>query len=122
PTISVEHFCSLAQIRSMDLHEVEKLLSARPAGEHTYAEILRKETLSVGLSVWPAGDVDGQKPHNEDEVYFVVRGRGKIRVADEQREVGAGALVFVGAQVPHHFCAIVETLHVLVCWAPPHHS
>jgi mannose-6-phosphate isomerase-like protein (cupin superfamily) len=39
--------------------------------------------LSLGLSVWPAGLPDEQRPHAEDEVYYVVEGRGRLQVADE---------------------------------------
>jgi len=53
-------------------------------------------------------------------VYYVISGRGSIRVADEERPVRAGSLVFVAAQVEHRFHDIEEELRVLVFWAPPH--
>jgi mannose-6-phosphate isomerase-like protein (cupin superfamily) len=55
-------------------------------------------------------------------VYYVVEGRGRIRVADEEQSVGAGSVIFVAANVQHHFFEIEETLKVVVFWAPPHHS
>jgi len=106
----------------MDLIDVSKLIAQRDLGQHTYEEFFRAETLSIGLSVWPAGSVDGQRPHAEDEVYYVVAGRGRIRVAAEDAPVQPGSVVFVAAGVEHRFHSIEETLHVLVFWAPPHHS
>jgi mannose-6-phosphate isomerase-like protein (cupin superfamily) len=50
----------------------------------------------------------------------VISGRGTIRVADEDRPVKAGSLVFVAAEVEHRFRDIEEDLRVLVFWAPPH--
>jgi len=50
----------------------------------------------------------------------VVRGRGAIRVADEDRPVRSGSLIFVAAGVEHRFHDIEEELRVLVFWAPPH--
>ena len=89
---------------------------------HGYVDFLASDKLSVGLSVWPAGTIDGQLPHEEDEVYYVISGRGSIRVADEDRPVKPGSLVFVAAHVEHRFHDIEEDLRVLVFWAPPHNA
>ena len=43
-----------------------------------YLEFLRSPALSVGLYVLPAGGVDSQEPHTEDEVYYVLRGTARF--------------------------------------------
>jgi mannose-6-phosphate isomerase-like protein (cupin superfamily) len=53
-------------------------------------------------------------------VYYVISGRGTIRVGGEDRPVKPGSLVFVAARVEHRFHTIEEDLCVLVFWAPPH--
>ena len=105
----------------MQAHEIPEL-DPQPRDEqgHGYVDFLASEKLSVGLAVWPAGSVDGQRPHEEDEVYYVISGRGFIRVADEDRSLKPGSLVFVAAHVEHRFHDIEEDLRVLVFWAPPH--
>jgi len=107
----------------MDAFETADLVAAqdRP-GEHTYVDFLRKEMLSLGMAVWPAGGEDTQQPHTEDEVYVVMSGRGQIRVADEDRPVEPGSVVYVGAGVKHRFHSVAEDLHVLVFWAPAYGS
>ena len=107
----------------MDAFETAELVAAqhRP-GEQTYVDFLRKEMLSLGMSVWPAGGEDTQQPHTEDEVYVVMAGHGQIRVAGEDRAVKPGSVVYVGAGVEHRFHAVEEDLHVLVFWAPPYRS
>jgi mannose-6-phosphate isomerase-like protein (cupin superfamily) len=107
----------------MDAFETSELVAAqdRP-GEHTYVDFLRKEVLSLGMSVWPAGGEDAQEPHTEDEVYVVMAGRGAIHVASEDRPVKPGSVVYVGAGVRHRFHSVEEDLHVLVLWAPPYRS
>jgi mannose-6-phosphate isomerase-like protein (cupin superfamily) len=105
----------------MKAHEIPELdPQPRDADGHGYIDFLSSEKLSVGLAVWPAGSVDHQQPHQEDEVYYVIGGRGAIRVADEDRPVQPGSLVFVAAGVEHRFHDIEEDLRVLVFWAPPH--
>jgi mannose-6-phosphate isomerase-like protein (cupin superfamily) len=104
----------------MDRFDVDEMLARRDRSAHTYEDFFRSEKLSLGLSIWPAGSVDTQQPHTEDEVYYVVEGRGRIQVGQEDRAVGPGTVVFVAAGVDHHFHDIEETLGVLVFWAPPH--
>lgn len=105
----------------MEAHEVPELdPQPRDADGHGYVDFLASEKLSVGLAVWPARSTDRQRPHKEDEVYYVISGRGVIAVAGEDRPVKAGSLVFVAAGVEHRFHDIEEELRVLVFWAPPH--
>ncbi len=94
------------------------LLTEQAQGKKQYLEFLRVPSLSMGLYVLPVGGVDGQKPHNEDEVYYVVRGRATINVAGEDQPVEPGSIIFVSAHVPHHFHTISEELAVVVFFAP----
>jgi len=105
----------------VDAHEIPTLdPQPRDADGHGYVDFLASSKLSVGLAIWPAGSADRQKPHREDEVYYVISGLGSLRVADEDRPVKPGSLVFVAAGVEHRFHDIAEDLRVLVFWAPPH--
>ncbi len=106
----------------MDAFEVADLLEALGKGDKLYHEFVRTHDLSVGLYVLPAGGTDPQGPHTEDEVYHVVAGRARIRVGDEDRVVGAGSIVFVGADVPHRFHDIEEELVVLVVFGPAEYT
>jgi mannose-6-phosphate isomerase-like protein (cupin superfamily) len=94
--------------------EVER---AKRAGDR-YAEFLRVPTMSAGVYVLPAGSVDGQTPHREDEVYYVVRGRGRFRQGGDDSTVAPGDVLFVPAPAPHQFHSITEELVLLVVFAP----
>jgi mannose-6-phosphate isomerase-like protein (cupin superfamily) len=83
-----------------------------------YREFLRVSALSAGVYVLPAGAADPQKPHKEDEVYYVVRGAAHMRVGPEEQPVKAGSVIFVAAEVEHRFFDIREELEVLVFFAP----
>jgi mannose-6-phosphate isomerase-like protein (cupin superfamily) len=83
-----------------------------------YREFIRVPAMSAGLYVLPAGGTDRQKPHREDEVYYVVRGQARFKAGSEDREVSAGSVIFVAAQVGHRFYDITEELVVLVFFAP----
>ncbi|HXR16876.1 MAG TPA: cupin domain-containing protein [Terriglobales bacterium] len=83
-----------------------------------YSEFLRIPAMSAGLYVLPAGGVDPQSPHKEDEMYYVVRGRARMQAGSEDQAVSEGSIIFVGAGVEHRFHDITEELKVLVFFAP----
>ena len=82
-----------------------------------YREFLRVPSLSCGIYSLPRGATDLQAPHDEDEVYYVVMGRARVRVADEEKTVGPGSILFVTATQEHSFCEIEEDLTLLVFFA-----
>jgi mannose-6-phosphate isomerase-like protein (cupin superfamily) len=102
----------------MKSFEWADLADRQGASGRLYYEFLREASLSVGLYVLPAGGIDPQRPHAEDEVYYVVSGRGKITVGDETQAVRPGTSVFVGRGVEHRFHDIEEELQLLVFFAP----
>jgi mannose-6-phosphate isomerase-like protein (cupin superfamily) len=106
----------------MQTYELTRLISEREASSKLYLEFLKVPDLSMGLYVLPTGGKDPQSPHTEDEVYYVVSGRARILVADEDYEVQAGSLVYVAKNVAHHFYSIEEDLTVLVFFAPAEYS
>jgi mannose-6-phosphate isomerase-like protein (cupin superfamily) len=90
----------------------------RADSDKQYREFLRVPAMSAGLYVLPAGGTDTQRPHHEDEIYFVVHGRARFKVDDQDREVSGGSVIFVAAEVEHRFYDIEEELAVLVFFAP----
>jgi len=97
---------------------IEDIDRERARAGKAYREFLRVPAMSAGLYVLPAGGTDPQRPHHEDEMYYVIRGRGHFRAGDEEAEVSAGSVLFVAAEVAHRFHDISEELAVLVLFAP----
>jgi mannose-6-phosphate isomerase-like protein (cupin superfamily) len=83
-----------------------------------YHEFLRVRDMSAGLYVLEAGGVDPQAPHAEDEMYYVVAGRGKIAIEGVDYDVDSGSTIFVPALAEHRFHTITERLRILVIFAP----
>jgi mannose-6-phosphate isomerase-like protein (cupin superfamily) len=106
----------------MDAFELGQLIERQKQSDGSYLEFLRLSSMSMGLYALPAGAVDTQQPHTEDEVYYVASGRGQIRVHEEDRAVQAGSVVFVEAHVKHYFHSITEDLTILVFFAPAEYS
>jgi mannose-6-phosphate isomerase-like protein (cupin superfamily) len=106
----------------MQAFKLNQLISQRADANKPYREFLKVPDLSMGLYVLPAGGIDPQSPHTEDEVYYVVSGRAQLLVAEENQNVEAGSIVYVAKNVAHRFHSIEEDLTVLVFFAPAEYS
>ena len=98
--------------------EIEELLNEYKNEPQQYNEFLRVPAMSIGIYQLPAGGVDPQSPHNEDEVYHVLSGKAMITVGKKERPVAAGSIVYVPAREPHKFHSITEDLTIMVFFAP----
>lgn len=106
----------------MQAYELAKLREQRAASGKLYLEFLKVPDLSMGLYVLEAGGVDPQSPHTEDEVYYVVEGKARIKVAGEDHAVQAGSVVYVPKNIEHRFHSIEQDLQILVFFAPAEYS
>jgi mannose-6-phosphate isomerase-like protein (cupin superfamily) len=96
-----------------------------PPGPHEtshFVEHVRTQHLSVGTYSLPAGGIDDQTPHREDEIYVVMGGRATFVDDHGATAVSAGDTVLVPAGVEHRFVDITEELRLLVLFAPPYRS
>jgi mannose-6-phosphate isomerase-like protein (cupin superfamily) len=85
-------------------------------GQHAVS-LLQRGTLQVKLSC--PTPPNRQSPHEQDEIYVVMRGRG-VLVADGEREpFEAGDLMFVTAGTEHHFEDFTEDIAVWVIFHGP---
>ncbi|GGZ16732.1 hypothetical protein GCM10010387_06690 [Streptomyces inusitatus] len=103
----------------MKAFRLDELEAERAANDGAYLQFLRERNMSVGLYALEAGELDTQRPHQQDEVYLVVSGRAAITVGPETTQVGRGSVIYVPAGVPHKFHHVTEALRVMVVFSPP---
>ena len=101
-----------------EFFQVDQLEKQQAQTGKSYLEFLRVPAMSAGVYALPVGGTDPQKPHKEDEMYYVVRGRARMRVGSEDQAISRGSVIFVAAKVEHRFYNIAEELVVLVFFAP----
>src|ERR1700686_5300626 len=94
--------------------QIDQFEQQRVQPSKSYREFLRVPAMSAGVYTLPAGVTDLQKPHAEDEMYYVVHGQARMRVGTEDRVVSQGSVIFVAAHAEHRFYDIEEELGVLV--------
>lgn len=66
----------------------------------------------------PRGE-DVQKPHKRDELYFIARGSGTLRVENHDFHCSAGDAVFVGAHTTHRFSQFTDDFATWVVFFGP---
>ena len=94
-----------------------------PGGEpNDWIVHLNTGDLSLGTYSIPAGGVDDQTPHTEDEIYVVTAGQATLEAGGDAVPVGPGSVLYVPASEPHHFTNVTSDLAVLVLFAPAEYS
>jgi mannose-6-phosphate isomerase-like protein (cupin superfamily) len=99
----------------MELRRLSKLGNEGRA----YFEFLRTGHFSAGVYRLPVNAIDNQRPHAQDEIYYVVSGAASFRSGESDITVAPGDILFVPANEPHRFYDIRRDLEVLVVFAPP---
>jgi mannose-6-phosphate isomerase-like protein (cupin superfamily) len=98
-----------------DVRSVQRRLESSSGG---YEVVHRSPGLEVGVYVLVAPEPDRQQPHEDDEVYVVLGGRGTLEVEGQSFDASEGAALFVEAGAEHRFTSY-ESLSVLVIFAKP---
>ena len=103
----------------MEAFEVDGLEASRLGGGRALSRVPAPDSMSAGLYVLRAREDDPQTPHGQDELYYVISGRGRFRVERPRPAGRPGLVLFVEAGVEHRFHTITQDLSVLVVFAPP---
>jgi mannose-6-phosphate isomerase-like protein (cupin superfamily) len=86
------------------------------AGNGGYEIVHTSPGLELGVYVLVAPEPDRQQPHEDDEVYVVLEGRGTLEIEGNEFPAAPGTALFVPAGADHRFTGY-EGLSVLVIFA-----
>ena len=82
--------------------------------EGPWLAFFKNKNVLAGIYNLKAGTEDGQRPHDTDEVYYVIEGQAQFKAGNETSSVKPGSILFVKAEVEHRFFDITEDLVILV--------
>ena len=102
-------------MQTFEARAAQERLLARGGG---YEVVHAAAGIEVGVYVLVAPALDDQKPHEDDEVYVVMRGSCVLDVDGVAVPLEEGDAVFVEALAEHRF-RDYETLSLLVLFTPP---
>ncbi len=83
---------------------------------HTF---INRDTLAAGILVLQPGEKDTQEPHESDEVYFVIKGDGFLKIKDKDYPVSKNKMYFVAKNIEHYFHGNSKELFVLYFFGGP---
>ena len=88
-----------------------------PAGEHAIV-VFQRGPMDIALSL--PQHPSQQTPHAQDEIYFIVRGRGVLLHDGKREPFESGDLLFVAAGIEHQIEDISEDFALWrVFYGPP---
>lgn len=105
------------QSATISLAQALALLPPEPVTSERYVEPLTHGTMRLGL--YAPRQLDPQQPHDQDELYVVMRGSGTFVHADERTPFEPGDVLFVAAGVVHRFEEFSDDFAAwVVFWGP----
>jgi mannose-6-phosphate isomerase-like protein (cupin superfamily) len=93
--------------------EIAEVARRLTAGNGGYEVVHETDGLQLGVYVLVAPEPDRQQPHEWDEVYVVLEGRGVLDVEGEVIPAEEGRAIYVRAGAEHRFTGY-EGLSLLV--------
>jgi len=84
-----------------------------------WLELTRTYGLSLGVYRVAVGADDPQEPHEQDEVYVVLSGHGRLTGPTSSVDARPGSMLVVPAGEPHQFTEVAEELVLAVVFGPP---
>jgi mannose-6-phosphate isomerase-like protein (cupin superfamily) len=102
-------------VHPFDVEAAKQRLKAAGGG---YEIIHASPGLEVGVYVLVAPEPDRQQPHEDDEVYVVLEGRGTLEVEGVETPLQEDHGIFVPAGADHRFSGY-EQLSLLVIFTRP---
>jgi len=77
---------------------------------HTF---INKTSLAAGILVLQPGEEDTQTPHDSDEVYYILKGNGYLKIKNKDYKISEGKVFFVKKDLEHYFFGNTKELTVL---------
>jgi len=83
---------------------------------HTF---INKDTLAAGVLVLQPEEKDTQSPHDSDELYYVIRGNGYLKIDKKDYTIEEGKTFFVPKNAEHYFFGNTKELVVIYFFGGP---
>lgn len=99
-----------------DTKEFIKKIKTSDTYFHTF---INQENLAAGVLMLEPGQEDTQEPHDSDEVYYVVKGDGFIKIGKKDFAITEGMAYYVEKGVSHKFHGNKKDLVVLYFFGGP---
>ncbi len=97
----------------------EYLDKIKKNNEEYFHTFINRDSLAAGILFLKPGGEDTQEPHDSDEIYYIIRGNGYLKINKKDYAVSEGKVFFVGKNVEHNFFGNPKDLIVLYFFGGP---
>jgi mannose-6-phosphate isomerase-like protein (cupin superfamily) len=97
-----------------DIQQLESNASIAPV---SYDEFFAAPSMHCGLYKLAKGATDMQSAHDEDELYYILKGKARIKIGEDEQAVGPGTMLYVRACMDHAFFEIEEDMVLIAIFA-----
>ena len=78
-----------------------------------FLDFLQTKSISAGVLILKPKQKDIQEPHTLDEIYYIIKGEGRIQIGEEVHPFQSGMCILVPSNTPHRFFENSSQLVVL---------
>ncbi|MFZ9006431.1 MAG: cupin domain-containing protein [Nitrosopumilaceae archaeon] len=100
-------------------YDVSKYIEKIKNSNEYFHTFINKQSLAAGVLVLQPGEEDTQEPHQSDEVYFIIKGNGFLKIKNKDYPVEQNKMYFVGKEIEHYFHGNTKELVVLYFFGGP---
>ncbi len=99
-----------------DINEYVNKIAKSDSYYHTF---INRDNLASGVLRLEPGEKDTQTPHDNDEIYYIVRGDGFLNMAGKDYPLSEAKVYFVAKNIEHKFHGNKKELVVLYFFGGP---
>jgi mannose-6-phosphate isomerase-like protein (cupin superfamily) len=100
-------------------YNITKYIEKLKNSDDYFHTFINKQSLAVGVLVLQPGEEDTQVPHESDEVYFIIKGDGFLKIKNKDYPVKSNKMYFVAKNLNHFFFGNKKELVVLYFFGGP---
>jgi len=106
-------------LMKLEFNTNEYLKEIKKKQDEYFHTFINRESLAAGILLMQPGEKDTQTPHEGDEIYYIIRGDGYLKINKKDYPVSEGKVFFVAKNVEHYFFGNTKELAVLYFFGGP---
>jgi mannose-6-phosphate isomerase-like protein (cupin superfamily) len=100
-------------------YNVDEYIKKIKNSDDYFHAFINKQSLAAGVLVLQPGEQDTQEPHESDEVYFIMKGDGFLKIKNKDYPIEENKMYFVSKNIEHFFFGNKTELVVLYFFGGP---
>jgi len=100
-------------VMKLEFDTNEYLNDIKKNNDKCFHTFINRQSLAAGILFLKPGEQDTQEPHDTDEIYYIIRGDGYLKINQKNYPISDHKVFFVAKNVRHYFFGNTKDLTVL---------